>query len=394
MNAARTAPADRRPLVLHVLYRFDTGGLENGVVNLLNGLPADRFRHAILAVDKVVPAFAARLQRDDVRLIALNKPPGHALKLYPRIWQLLRELRPAIVHSRNLAALEIQLVAAAAGVPVRIHGEHGRDVEDLDGSDRRLQRLRRMYSPFVHRYVTVSQDLRRYLVERVGIREERVEQICNGVDTERFRPAAAMDPDPIPGCPFSAPGHFLIGTVGRMQVVKNQMLLAQAFIRALQDRPALRERARLVMIGDGPLRGQVLDLLASAGLADLAWLPGERQDVPELMRGLHAFVLPSLGEGISNTVLEAMASGLPVVATAVGGSPELVRQGITGEVVPSADAEAMAGALQRLAGDPPRSQALGKAGRLDAEARFSLVAMVRAYGALYQQQLLARGMTA
>ena len=82
----------QRPLIAHILHRFDTGGLENGVVNLLNRLPAHQFRHAILAIDKVVPAFAARLQRDDIQLFALNKPPGHALKLYPRIWRLLRQL--------------------------------------------------------------------------------------------------------------------------------------------------------------------------------------------------------------------------------------------------------------------------------------------------------------
>lgn len=386
MSASRLTPADDRPLILHVLYRFDTGGLENGVVNLLNLLPAQRFRHAILAIDKVVPAFAARLRRDDVQLLALNKPPGHALKLYPRIWKLLRDLQPAIVHSRNLAALEIQLVAAAARVPVRIHSEHGRDVEDLDGSDRRLQRLRRVYSMFVHRYVTVSQDLKDYLVERVGIDAGRVEQIYNGVDTERFRPAVAH-PDPIPGCPFSSSRHYLIGTVGRMQVVKNQTLLAQAFIRALQARPSLRETARLVMIGDGPVKASVLEMLGAAGLQELAWLPGERSDVPEIMRGLDAFVLPSLAEGVSNTILEAMATGLPVIATAVGGNSELVQHGSTGEIVPSNDVEALAASLQRLAGEPLHARELGKAGRALAERRFSMQAMVESYTALYEQQM-------
>ena len=145
------------------------------------------------------------------------------------------------------------------------------------------------------------------------------------------------------------------------------------------------------MIGDGPLRQQVIEVLESAGMADLAWLPGERRDVPELMRGLHAFVLPSLGEGISNTVLEAMASGLPVVATAVGGNPELVRHGVTGEIVPESDPEVLAESLQRLLSDPRRSKALGREGRLEAEARFSLAAMVRTYGCLYSEQLRARG---
>ena len=94
MTPIRPEAVDSRPLVLHVLYRFDTGGLENGVVNLLNRLPADRFRHAVLALDRVEPAFAARLQRQDVRLFALHKPPGHAFGLYPRIWRLLPRTQP------------------------------------------------------------------------------------------------------------------------------------------------------------------------------------------------------------------------------------------------------------------------------------------------------------
>ena len=112
------APADRggaRPLVAHVLYRFDTGGLENGLVNLVNTLPADRFRHAIVALDRVEPSFAARVQRPDVEFIALHKPPGPTVAQFPRLWRLFRRLRPAIVHTRNLGALDCQLPAFAAG---------------------------------------------------------------------------------------------------------------------------------------------------------------------------------------------------------------------------------------------------------------------------------------
>lgn len=383
------SPGSRQPLpplVLHVLYRFDTGGLENGVVNLINRMPPQRFRHAVLAIDRVEPAFAARLQRDDVALHALHKPPGHALRLYPRIWRLMRTLAPAVVHSRNLAALETQVPAWAAGVPVRIHGEHGRDVEDLDGNDRRLQRVRRVYGAFVQRHVTVSHDLQQYLVERVGIAPGRVQQICNGVDTQRFRPPPT-GPEPIAGCPFSPQQHWLVGTVGRMQTVKNQTLLVQAFLRALQLRPALRAQARLLLVGDGPLRALAQALLQDAGAADLAWLPGERRDVPDLLRGLHVYVLPSLAEGISNTILEAMASGLPVLATAVGGNVELVQPDVTGALVPSGDVETMAQTLLRLHGDPVRTQAMRQQARAQAEQRYSLDAMVAAYGDLYDRQL-------
>ena len=132
---------DRRPLVAHIVYRFDTGGLENGVVNLIDHMPRDAYRHMVVALTEVTD-FRHRLRRDDVECIELHKPPGHGAKLYPRLFRLLREHRPAIVHTRNLAALEMQVAAWAARVPLRVHGEHGRDVEDLDGTSRQHQRLR------------------------------------------------------------------------------------------------------------------------------------------------------------------------------------------------------------------------------------------------------------
>lgn len=279
------------PLVVHIVYRFDTGGLENGVVNLINRMPADAYRHAVVALTEVVPGFAARVQRQGVEFISLHKPPGHGVRLYPRLYRLFRERRPAIVHTRNLAALECQVPAMLAGVPVRIHGEHGRDMDDLDGSNVRQQRIRRLYRPFVHHYVTLSRDLTDYMTHKVGVQPQCRTEICNGVDTKRFHPASGAR-DSIPGCPFTEPGLWLAGTVGRMQQVKAQTTLAQAFVRALQLQPTLQARLRLVMVGDGPLRAEAQAILDSAGVAHLAWLPGERTDVPQIMRGLDGFVLP------------------------------------------------------------------------------------------------------
>lgn len=376
-----------KPLIAHVVYRFDTGGLENGVVNLINHLPESAYRHVVIALTEVTD-FAQRLRRSDVRCIALHKPPGQTWWLYPRLLRLLRELRPAIVHTRNLAALEVQPAAWLAGVPVRLHGEHGRDVGDLDGSNRALQRVRWLYRPFVHHYLALSRDLQRYLIDKVHVPAERITQVYNGVDLQRYQPNGGQ-PQPIAGCPFDPARHWLVGTVGRMQTVKDQPTLARAFVRALQREPALRERLRLVLVGDGPLRAQCAAVLAEAGMADLAWLPGERADVPAVMRGLHAFALPSLAEGVSNTILEAMATGLPVAATAVGGNVELVQEGVTGLLVPAADPDALAGALIALAADPGRAAGMGRAGRAAAEARFSLDAMVSTYRQVYDRQLAA-----
>ena len=136
--------SDPRPLVAHIVHRFDTGGLENGVVNLINHMPRGAYRHMVVALTEVSD-FRHRLADPTVVCVALHKPPGQGARLYPKLWHLLRVHRPAIVHTRNLAALEMQPVAWAARVPVRIHGEHGRDVDDLDGSSRHYQRLRRLY---------------------------------------------------------------------------------------------------------------------------------------------------------------------------------------------------------------------------------------------------------
>lgn len=379
---------DRRPLVVHVVYRFDTGGLENGVVNLINHMDPLAYRHLVLALTEITE-FRQRVRRTDVGFIELNKPPGHGVWLYPRLFRLFRELRPAVVHTRNLAALEAVVPAWLAGVPVRVHGEHGRDVGDLDGSHRGYQRLRRVYGVFVQRFVALSCELASYLHDKVGLPTVKVRQLYNGVDTQRFQPAP-HGREPIAACPFGAQGEFVIGSVGRMQTIKDQPTLARAFVLALQQRPELRSRLRLVMAGDGPLRAEVQGILDEAGLSALAWFPGERQDVAGWMRGLDCFVLPSLAEGVSNTILEAMACGLPVIATDVGGNAELVEEGRTGLLVPAGDTQAMASRILELADDTERCRTLGQAGRQAAEQRFALSVMVSGYQRLYDELLAAK----
>ncbi len=384
MSAAGIAP-DTRPLVAHVVYRFAMGGLENGVVNLINRLPAERWRHAIVALTEIDPGFAARIQRSDVQLVALHKPPGQGLWQFPKLHRLFRQLQPAIVHTRNLGALEAQVPAWAAGVRARVHGEHGRDADDVDGTNRRHILMRRIYRRFVQQHIALGGELAAYLRGPVGVPENQLTAIYNGVDHQRFSPAPQRLP--IAGSPFTDPSLWLVGTVGRMQTVKAQPLLAQAFVSALQQQPALRGTLRLVMVGEGSLRAECLAILQQGGVAHLAWLPGARDDVPDVMRGLDCFVLPSLAEGISNTILEAMACGLPVLATRVGASAELLVEGQTGVLVPAGDLASLAAGLLRLAGNRAAAQAMGQAGRLRIEQRFSLPAMVAAYESVYERVL-------
>ena len=372
------------PLICHIIYRLDYGGLENGLVNLINHLPAERYRHAVISLTYATE-FRRRIHRADVPVVEIGKKDGKDPGAYARVWRALRELRPAIVHTRNLPALDMLAVAKAAGVRRLVHGEHGLDVVELDGANRKYNALRRLSRLVVDRYVTVSQELAGWLKRDIGVPEGRITPIYNGVDTTRFHPPQSRSgvlPDG-----FAPPGSFVVGTIGRLEQVKDQPTLAAAFCRLLAERPDLRGRLRLAIVGDGSLRAGLERLLAEHGASDLAWLPGYRSDAAELMRSFDAFVLPSQREGISNTILEAMATARPVVATAVGGSPEIVVDGVTGFLVPRADPAAMAARLLAYLDQPGLASAHGQAGLARVQERFSLAAMMAAYGRVYDALL-------
>ena len=301
------------PLIAHILYRFAVGGLENGVVNLINRIPEDKYRHVIISLTDSTD-FKQRLKRKNVEIYCLNKKPGHDIGLYFRLWKLLRELKPAITHTRNLAALEMVAISMLAGVKRRIHSEHGWGMSDLNGENRKYRLLRRAMSMIVHRYIGLSKHIVNYLHQDAGIPLAKLTQIYNGVDADRFN-LDEKQPQEFNAFPagFINPNSILIGTVGRMEPVKDQLTLVDAFIQLVkQSDQQQQENLRLVLIGDGELRPQAQAKLDAAGLSKQAWLPGSRDDVNSLMNCMDIFVLPSRNEGISNTILEAMATGLPV----------------------------------------------------------------------------------
>jgi sugar transferase (PEP-CTERM/EpsH1 system associated) len=328
-----------------------------------------------------VTDFRHRLRDPSVECLALHKPEGHGIKLYPRLYRLLRARRPAVVHTRNLAALEAQFVAAAAGIRATVHGEHGRDVFDLYGKNWKYNLLRRAARPFVSNYIAVSRDLEAWLQRDIGVPPRKLNQIYNGVDSRKFHPRNGPRPE------FAHPESIVFGSVGRMAEVKDYPLLTRAFIQLMRQQPERAARARLAIVGDGPTREACLDLLQGAGLAHLAWLPGARDDIADIMQALDVFVLPSKNEGISNTILEAFASGLPVIATEVGGNVELVEDGVNGLLVQPGDLAGMVQALLFYLDTPARIAEHGNTARRQAEQRFSIPAMAEAYAAVYDKTL-------
>lgn len=362
------------PHIVHVIDSLKVGGTENGIVNVIDALSGD-FRHTVVAVTASGP-LEERLPAG-TRVIALGKRQGIDIRAIGRLALLLRRLRPHIVHSRNWGALDAVLAARLARVPAVIHGEHGREASDPHGLDARRTRVRRWLAPLVDRFVTVSWDLERWLTGTVGLPARKVMTIHNGVDLRRFgdedraagRQALGLPPDAV-----------VIGTVGRLDPVKDQRGLLDAYALL----PTASIAHALVLVGDGPCRADLETRAARPDLRSRVRFLGQRADVPRLLAGLDVFTLPSIAEGMSNTVLEAMASGLPVVATRTGGNPELVEDGVTGRLVPVGDRDALADALGAYVGDPHVRALHGKAGRQRATDEFSLERMAVLYRELYR----------
>lgn len=358
----------KKPLIAHLIYCLDTGGLERVMLNCIRQMHDQDYQHVVISLTHATE-FAAQLP-SDVAVYCLHKKPGADLAMHWRLWRLLREIQPDILHSYNLATLEYHPVAWLAGVTGHLHAEHGRDISDPKGENKKYQWLRRLISPFLHCYVAVSGELHQWLAEVVKIRASKNRLIYNGINLDRFVPQQQK----------TEPFTFI--HVARLATVKDQHTLLQAiaFLRAKTTLPF-----QCWLVGDGPERQSLQQTAADLGLTapELQWL-GERQDIAELMAQSHAFVLSSVAEGIPMTVLEAMASGLAIVATDVGGLPELISPA-QGRLVPARDPQALADAMLVFLADPATTTAAGTQCRERVCRQFSEQAMVAQYLALYRE---------
>ncbi|MDX9785209.1 MAG: glycosyltransferase [Desulfobacterales bacterium] len=360
--------------VVHIIYSFGIGGLEKGIATLVNHGAPD-IAHIIVSLTGTNES--ERLLSRKTKIVLLNKKDGNSPGFIWKLSTLLRQIKPDIVHTRNWSGMDGIFAAKLAGIDKIIHGEHGWDMLDPFGANVKRKLIRKVSSAFVHEYTCVSKQLKDWLQHDINV-GKKITQIYNGIDTQTYRPAQFDEKIALKQKLGFSAENFVVGIVGRLDAIKNHSRLFKAFRRVVQKDPC----ARLVVVGDGA----EMHWLKSEAFENVVFL-GYRSDTARLMRCFDLFVLPSLNEGISNTILEAMASGLPIVASNVGGNPELVANGETGFLVDPYDMSRLAEMIAQYRAAPSLAERHGNAGREKALSRFSIESMVNAYEATYRNIL-------
>lgn len=357
--------------VVHCIFSVDIGGQEMVVLSLAANADRARFAPRVLCMHRggdLTPRFEALGIPVDV----LDHPVGDgSLATLRSMTSYLRRYRPAILHTHNPTPHQYgALAAVAAGIPVVVHTKHGRN-QLLTAKGLWLERIAGRLTNTV---VPVSEDAAEvaHTIERVPA--NRIQVIRNGIAVG----AAPSEP--------SDAARWRAVHVARLNGVKDQVTLLRA-VRLVIDR---EPRFEMDIVGDGEERLALERLASDLGIADRVHFHGFQDDVRSYLEQAGQFVLSSVSEGIALTLLEAMAAGLPVVATNVGGNREVVVQGKTGLLVPPRDPQAMADAMLSLMADPTKARSLGRAGRERVARDFSLEATVQAYEALYLRLIRQR----
>lgn len=366
--------------IMHILPSLEIGGMENGVVNLVNELDRTLFRPFICCLQREGP-LKERLKKDVV-VLNLEQKDGFQYYLPFKLCRLFQRENVAIVHTHNFATSLYGIVGARlANTPVIIHGEHGMIAQDK----KRRKLLAKHLSNFVDCVTTVSDDLKEILISKIGINKHKIITIVNGVDIRKFE--ENFDRKVIREEVNLQTTDFVVGTVGRMVSVKGHSTLIEAFSRVAGCIP----NSRLLLIGDGALRRELESQSKELGIEDRVKFLGQRADVHKLLHIMDIFVLPSLSEGMSNVILEAMASRLPVVATNVGNNSELVKNWKTGILINKPEPALIADAILNILSDIEIAKDMGKAGYEHARQYFSLLQMIKKYEDIYKYWLKNKG---
>jgi glycosyltransferase involved in cell wall biosynthesis len=371
--------ARRQPLrIAFVMHVMQVAGAEMLVQETINRL-GGRIHPVIFCLDAVGP-LGERLRKEGVEVLNFGRRPGRDFGVARRMAAAIRERNIDLLHAHQYTPFFYAALARVwSRTPVRVvFTEHGRHFPDTVAPLRRA--VNRLGLDHLADAVNAVCRFSARSLSRVdGFRGNRIEVIENGIHVDRY--GSVVDPRTIRSRLGLAEGRHYVANVARFHPVKDQAML----LRAFQTVAAARNDVDLLLVGDGPLRGELTGQTQHLGLAGRVHFLGVRSDVPDILRAVEVFALTSVSEAASLTLLEAMASALPVVVTAVGGNPEIVRDGKEGLLVPRGDAAATAAALLRLLNYPDAARRMGAAGLRRVHERYRLEQTVERYMSLYEQ---------
>ncbi|MEM1143518.1 MAG: glycosyltransferase [Pseudomonadota bacterium] len=372
-------PTEHEHRVLHLTFGMGIGGTEQVISNLVLASRQVRHSMSVLCLETPVGAFGERLQKAGISVTSATRRPGVDMALARTLRRHLLEERISLIHCHQYTPWVYGVLAAlGTGLPI-IFTEHGRFYPD----QRRVKR--RFVNPLLarrtSRITAISRATAEALANNEYLRRERIGVIYNGITAPKVRIEDVHAVRSQLKIPLDAP---LLGTIARFDPIKNHSMLLRAFARIVTTQP----QAHLLMVGDGPQREHTEALAADLGILNHVTFTGFKPEPMHFLAAMDLFLLPSLSEGTSMTLLEAMALGKPCVVTDVGGNSEIVVDGETGLVTPSEDLDAYSSAIVELLGSTERRKKMAKASRERFERLYTCEQMAAQYAALYDEVFL------
>jgi len=369
--------------ITHVAGVLDAGGLERIIVDLLRFARARGHRPSVICLER--PGILAdQVESLGIPLLCAHKKPGLRWSTVERVRQLLRQLKPDVVHTHDIGALLYTGPAARRErVPVVVHTEHIDNVAKSRSLNRKFRtRLQwRLAGSFASRFFCVSDDIAEAVKAYRTVARHKVTVVENGIDTAAFNLAGDCETLRLSlGIPRGVP---VIGTVGRLNEVKRQDLLIRGFANIADHDP----KPHLLLVGEGPELGSLREMAAALGLSDRVHFAGYQARPEQFLHLMDIFALTSRLEGMPLAILEAWAAGRPVIASRVGGVPKMIAHGQRGLLFDSGDEPALSEAIRRLLASPDEARRLGDAGREYVRSRFDLQVMADTYEQHYRELL-------
>jgi glycosyltransferase involved in cell wall biosynthesis len=364
--------------VMHVITELEVGGAERLLVDTVRYTDRERFDPIVVALFSGETPFADEIKRECVPVIDLAMSAKWRLDALWRFLRIVLRERPHVIHGWLIhAAVMSRIVGGIARVPVVISSRHN---VEIGGALR--ERVNRWTSRWDDRMIAVSEAVREVAIVRGRIPREKIVTVPAGIPEIAFPPRNRARAQLVEE--FQLPEHaVVVGTVARLHEQKGHADLAPV----IQRLSGAEAACHYLWIGDGPERGALGRLVSEVGISDRVRMTGSRSDVSVLLAGMDIFLLASRWEGLPVAILEAMAAGLPVIATSVGGTPEIVVHGETGLLVPAGDSDALADAVSRLSRDPALRRRMGEAGRERVTTEFGIETQVRRLEDLYARLL-------